>query len=29
MQGYKVYAAPWANLTHSGTYNFSGTLPRG
>jgi hypothetical protein len=28
-QGYKVYAAPWANLTHSGTYNFSGTLPRG
>jgi GT2 family glycosyltransferase len=27
--GFKVYAAPWANLTHSGTYNFSGTLPRG
>ena len=27
-QGFKVYAAPWANLTHSGTYNFSGTLPR-
>jgi hypothetical protein len=27
-QGYKVYAAPWANLVHSGTYNFSGTLPR-
>jgi hypothetical protein len=26
--GFKVYAAPWANLTHSGTYNFSGTLPR-
>jgi hypothetical protein len=26
--GYKVYAAPWANLVHSGTYNFSGTLPR-
>jgi cellulose synthase/poly-beta-1,6-N-acetylglucosamine synthase-like glycosyltransferase len=27
--GFKVYAAPWANLTHSGTYNFSGTLPKG
>jgi len=27
--GFKVYAAPWAILTHSGTYNFSGTLPRG
>lgn len=27
--GYKVYAAPWAQLVHSGTYNFSGTLPRG
>jgi len=27
--GFRVYAAPWANLTHSGTYNFSGTLPRG
>jgi len=27
--GFKVYAAPWAQLTHSGTYNFSGTLPRG
>ena len=26
--GFKVYAAPWANLTHSGTYNFNGTLPR-
>ena len=26
--GFKVYAAPWANLTHSGTYNFSGQLPR-
>jgi hypothetical protein len=26
--GFKVYAAPWANLSHSGTYNFSGTLPR-
>jgi hypothetical protein len=26
--GFKVFAAPWANLTHSGTYNFSGTLPR-
>ena len=28
-QGFKVYAAPWAKLSHSGTYNFSGTLPRG
>ena len=27
--GFKVYAAPWAILSHSGTYNFSGTLPRG
>ena len=27
--GFKVYAAPWATLTHSGTYNFSGQLPRG
>ena len=27
--GFKVYAAPWANLSHSGTYNFSGTLLRG
>lgn len=26
--GFKVFAAPWANLTHSGTYNFSGQLPR-
>jgi hypothetical protein len=26
--GFKVYAAPWANLTHSGTYNFSGALKR-
>ena len=26
--GFKVYAAPWANLTHTGTYNFSGQLPR-
>jgi len=26
--GFKVYAAPWANLTHSGTYMFSGQLPR-
>jgi hypothetical protein len=26
--GFKVYAAPWANLTHSGTYNFSGQLTR-
>lgn len=27
--GFKVYAAPWANLTHTGTYMFSGQLPRG
>lgn len=26
--GFKVYAAPWATLVHSGTYNFAGTLPR-
>jgi hypothetical protein len=26
--GVKVYAAPWVNLVHSGTYNFSGQLPR-
>lgn len=26
--GFKVYAAPWATLVHSGTYNFSGILPR-
>ncbi len=26
--GFKVYAAPWAQLTHSGTYSFNGTLPR-
>jgi hypothetical protein len=26
--GFKVYAAPWATLVHSGTYNFSGYLPR-
>jgi hypothetical protein len=26
-QGFKVYAAPWAKLSHSGTYNFSGQLP--
>jgi hypothetical protein len=26
--GFKVYAAPWAKLSHSGTYNFSGTLLR-
>jgi hypothetical protein len=24
--GFKVYAAPWAKLSHSGTYNFSGQL---
>lgn len=27
-EGFKVWAAPWANLTHCGTYNFSGMLPR-
>lgn len=26
--GFKVYAAPWATLVHSGTYNFAGTLTR-
>ena len=26
--GFKVYAAPWANFNHTGSYNFSGTLPR-
>lgn len=26
--GYKVYAAPWATLVHSGTYNFAGQLER-
>lgn len=26
--GFKVYAAPWVSLVHSGTYNFSGQLPR-
>jgi hypothetical protein len=26
--GFQVFAAPWASLVHSGTYNFSGTLPR-
>jgi hypothetical protein len=26
--GFKVFAAPWATLTHSGTYNFNGQLPR-
>jgi hypothetical protein len=25
--GFKVYAAPWAQLTHTGTYSFSGRLP--
>ena len=25
---FKIYAAPWANLTHTGTYNFSGRLIR-
>lgn len=26
--GFKVWAAPWVGLTHCGTYNFSGQLPR-
>jgi hypothetical protein len=26
--GFKVYAAPWAKLSHSGTYNFNGALLR-
>jgi len=26
--GFKVWAAPWAQLAHSGTYNFSGQLKR-
>jgi hypothetical protein len=26
--GFKIYAAPWAQLTHTGTYVFSGTLAR-
>jgi hypothetical protein len=26
--GYKVYAAPWVNLSHTGTYNFNGILQR-
>jgi hypothetical protein len=26
--GYKVYAAPWAQLSHCGSYIFSGMLPR-
>ena len=25
--GFKVWAAPWAELTHTGTYIFSGALP--
>lgn len=27
--GVHIYAAPWAQLTHTGTYNFSGSLQRG
>ena len=27
--GFTVWAAPWAHLTHCGSYNFSGQLPRG
>ena len=26
--GYKVWAAPWAQLNHTGSYTFSGFLPR-
>ena len=26
--GFKVWAAPWVNLVHCGTYNFAGRLPR-
>ena len=26
-QGFTVWAAPWARLTHCGTYNFNGNLP--
>jgi hypothetical protein len=26
--GFKVYAAPWAHFTHTGTYGFTGALPR-
>ena len=24
--GYKIYAAPWVHLSHTGTYIFDGTL---
>jgi hypothetical protein len=27
--GFRVWAAPWAQLSHCGTYIFSGQLPRG
>jgi hypothetical protein len=27
--GFKVYAAPWARFGHTGSYTFSGQLPRG
>jgi hypothetical protein len=26
--GFRVYAAPWASLSHTGSYTFSGYLPR-
>lgn len=26
--GFRVWAAPWVNLNHCGTYNFEGRLPR-
>jgi hypothetical protein len=28
LAGFKVYAAPWAHFTHTGTYGFTGALPR-
>jgi hypothetical protein len=28
MAGFKVFCAPWASFSHTGSYNFSGTLPR-
>jgi hypothetical protein len=27
-QGFTVWAAPWAELVHCGSYSFSGQLPR-
>jgi hypothetical protein len=28
LAGFKVWCAPWASFSHTGTYNFSGQLPR-